>query len=228
MIDRDTLARWSRVPDGADRYLRPFVSRGPLKRGEAAIVGLNPATAIRSTDIPFEQYLHLLLNLDAFTTFYRELRVRRKKRASSPTRTGLNGMAKWLSVLGWQCIVDTNVSPYPTESKEALEKVPAKWQSRWVFKEVVRTFAPRLIVLHGEDALDDFVSGVALGLRSRARGRTFWRLVDESPRLGQITWAGGESCDVFVCRHLRFFGHQGGDRFSALGEALRIVQPPPA
>jgi hypothetical protein len=224
MIDRDTLAGWSRVPDGADRYLRPFVCRGTMKRGEAAIVGLNPATAIRFADIPFEQYLDLLVNLDAFTTFYRELRVKRKKRATSPTRTGLNGMAKWLSVLGWQCIVDTNVSPYPTESKEDLEKVPAQWQSRWVFKEVVRTFAPRLIVLHGEDALDDFVSGVAPDLRSRARG-PFSRLVDDSPRLGQITWAGGESCDVFVCRHLRFFGHHGGDRFSALGEALRFVQP---
>lgn len=220
MIDQATLASWTRTPEGADRYLRPFVCRGTLERGGAAIVGLNPATAIGPADIPFEEYIDLLLDLDAFTAFYRELRVKRGKRASSPTRTGLNGMANWLSALGRKCIVDTNVSPYPTGSKEELDQVPTGWQSRWVFQDLVRTLAPRLLVLHGEDALKDFISGVAPHLAPRA-GMPFSQLVDQSPRLGQITWAGGEVCEVFVCPHLRFFGHHGGARFSALSEALQ-------
>lgn len=220
MIDMATLATWARTPEGADRYLRPFICRGALEQGGAAVVGLNPATAIGSKDIGFNQYLDLLLDLDAFTAFYRELRVKRGKRPSSPTRTGLNGMASWLSSLGWNCIVDTNVSPYPTASGEELNRVPSRLQSRWIFKELVSTLAPRLLILHGEDALNDFISSVAPDLAPRA-GTQFAQLVDESPRLGQTTWAGGEVCDVFVCRHLRFFGHHGGARYSALRDALR-------
>ncbi|MBA3497095.1 MAG: hypothetical protein H0T86_08325 [Gemmatimonadales bacterium] len=215
MIDRAELVRWSQIPEAADRYLRPFVCRGALARGGAAIVGTNPATAITPDGVGFDEYMDLLLNLEEFTKFYRHLRIKRGKRATSPTRTGLNGMAKWLSTLGWNCVLDTNVSPYPTASKEDLDLVPPKWQSRWVVVEVVHAVKPRLLILHGEEALKHFAQTLAPQLMVRAQ-LPFTQLVEQFPRLGGITWEGGEVCEVFVCPHLRFFGHNGGARFLPL------------
>ena len=218
MIDRQTLAKWARPPEGADRYLRPFVCRGELQRGEAAIVGPNPATEIGPHDVRFSEYLDLLVDLERFTEFYHCLRVGRGKRASSPTRTGIDGMANWLASLGWECILDTNVSPYPTASGEDMAKVPDKLQSRWVFEEVVQTLRPSLIILHGEGALRGFTSDVAPGLAPREP--RYSALVERSPYLGQCAWAGRATCEVYVCPHLRFFEHRGGARFSALKSVL--------
>lgn len=220
MIDRNTLATWSRAPDGAERYLRPFICRGPLQLGGAAIVGLNPATPIGPADIEFSRYLDLLLDLTSFTAFYEELRVRRGKRRSSPTRTGLNGIARWLSELGCSSIVDTNVSPFPTGSKEDLSRIPPEWQSRWVFEALMRAITPRLVILHGEDALNDFTTSIAPHLTPTA-GLSFLALVNSSPQLGQVAWSGGDVVDVFVCPHLRFFGHHGGPRYASLSNALQ-------
>lgn len=222
MLEIGMIKEWARSPNGSDRYLRPFVARGPLQRRSAAVVGLNPATAIGPTDIPFADYVDLLLDLDAFNEFYRGLRVGRGKRATSPTRTGLKGVAAWLAQLGWQSVVETNISPYPTENSEQLRKTPGHLQSRAIFREVMNSLAPRIIILHGEEALAEFTSYVAPELAPPA-GTAFLSLTEQSAHLGQMEWPSGEACDVFVCRHLRFFGHTGGVRFAALENALNHV-----
>jgi hypothetical protein len=219
MIERSTLARWAQIPDGADRYLRPLVARGPLDRGGAAIVGVNPATAIGPADVGFEQYLDLLLDLDAFTAFYRALRIKRGKRPTSPTRLGLNGMAGWLSSMGWHNVLDTNVSPYPTGSAEELGTQPAHHQARHVLAEVMSATTPAVVVVHGTDALSAFVTTLAPSLAARTDGQ-FSDLVTQRPHFGRLSWHDGSTCEVFVCPHLRFFGRSGGERFAALHQAL--------
>lgn len=134
MIERDLLTTWSQMPRGADRYLRPFVCRGKLEPNGAAIVGLNPATLIGRADIEFPRYLELLLEVDAFTAFYQELGRKRNEPPSSRTRSGINRIARLLSEMGWTSVLDRNVSPYPTASKDELDEVPEAWQSRWIFR----------------------------------------------------------------------------------------------
>lgn len=221
MIDRETIRAWAEPPPGADRYLRPFVARGPLQRRGAAVIGLNPATEIRPADVPMDKYLDLLLDIDAFTMFYQDLRVRRGKSKTSPTRIGLNGMAKWLVQHGWRSVVETNISPYPTAKAEELDRVPAQLQSRHIFLQLIHALAPSVVILHGEDALSEFTSKIAPALVRSSVG--FSDLVDKHPQLGRYAWEGTENCDVFVCRHLRFFGHNGGRRFAALERALATL-----
>lgn len=219
MIQRAMIEKWSRAPEGSDRYLRPLIARGPLLRRGAVVVGLNPATEIGPKDIPFDEYVDLLLDLDRFTNFYRDLRIKRRKKPTSPTRTGLNGIAEWLSKLGWKSVIDTNISPYPTASGEELKLVPLHLQSRDIFHEILNSLAPRLIILHGKEALKEFTTRIAPELTPPVDA-TFSSLVANSPHLGQINWQHGEVCDVFVCSHLRFFSNTRGIRFAALKMAL--------
>lgn len=186
-------------------------------------MGLNPATDIRPGDIPIDRYVDLLLDIEAFTIFYESLRNRRGKTKASPTRTGLNGMARWLAQRGWHSVVETNVSPYPTGRGEELERVSNPMQSRHIFYELMRVLAPKVVILHGEDALSEFTSKLGPSLNSRTD--SFSDLVKKSPYLGQVTWERGEQCEVFVCPHLRFFGHKGGRRFGPLEEALSTTHP---
>ena len=186
-------------------------------------MGLNPATEILPEDIPIDEYVDLLLDLEAFTVFYKNLRNRRGKSTTSPTRIGLNGMAGWLAQRGWNSVVETNVSPYPTRRGEELERVSTPMQSRHIFYQLMRVLAPRLVILHGKDALSEFTSKLRPSLIPRTA--SFTTLVNESPYLGHVTWECGEQCDVFVCPHLRFFGHKGGQRFAPLEQALDTARP---
>ena len=186
-------------------------------------MGLNPATPIGPLDVDLDRYVELLLDLEAFTPVYRQLRIRRGKRPTSPTRTGLDGMAKWLSEHGWQSVVETNISPYPTERGEDLKRLSPALQSRHIFHELIQLLAPRVLVLHGEDSLSEFITSVAPQLGRGSRG--FAALVNEFPHLGQYRWQTGEVADIFVCPHLRFFGHSGGTRFSSLKRALTAHFP---
>lgn len=224
MTDRSTLARWSRAA-GADLYLRPLVARGALTSGGAVVVGLNPATAIGPNDVSFDAYLDLLQDMEAFTDFYRELRIKRGKRPISPTRRGLDGMARWLSSSGFPSVVETNVSPYPTEKGEELDDVPRSLQARYVLPELLAALAPRVVLLHGESALAAVASmPIFAGLNLHPR-QSFTVLVTHRPHLGHIRRQDGTLCDVFVCPHLRFFGHEGGTRFAALRNSLREQFP---
>ena len=214
------LARWSRV-DGADRYLRPFVARGPLTRGGAVVIGLNPATSIGPEDVDFEAYLDLLLDMERFSTFYQELRVRRGKPSTSRTRMGLAGVAGRLATIGFPSVVETNVSPYPTEKGEELKGLPLVLQARHVLPELLVVLKPRLMLLHGEDALKGVEAMMLDAELSHPRDRSFTDTVTHRPCIGQVTWDDGSACRVYVCPHLRFFGHKGGKRFAALDARLR-------
>lgn len=220
MIELSLLARWSDSPVPGGRYLRPLVCRGSIKGGGAAIVGVNPATAIGPTDIAFEKYLNLLLDASKFEEFYQDLRVKRGKSPTSRTRMGLRGLACWLMQLGHDFVAETNVAPYPTCSSEALYAVPLEHQSRWVFREVVHKLSPRLLVLHGEDALQEFTSSTAPHLQPKP-GTKFTDLI-KSPRLGEVIWPNGMRCEIYVCSHLRYFGKAGGQRFVPLKQALGV------
>lgn len=217
IVDTSFITQLITPPAGTGRYLRPLVARGPLIKHGAAIVGLNPATAIGPSDIDANEYARLLLSFNDFERFYQSLRKDRGKKPTSPTRTGLNGMAKLLEDKGWKSIVDTNISPYPTEKGEELLRLPASVQSRDVFHTVIRRLAPRLIILHGNEALKEFTSSIAHNLSSNT---PFSSLVKDSPILGSIEWGANESCTVLVCPHLRFFGRHGGVKFQHILSAI--------
>lgn len=225
MIDLSMLSRWSESPEQGGRYLRPLVCRGQARRKGAFIIGINPATEIGPADICFEEYLPLLLDLEAFASFYGDLRVKRQKPRESPTRTGINGIAKWLGSLGWDFVADTNVSPYPTTSAEELINIPLDLQSRWVFWEVLSVLSPALAVLHGKDSLHGFAA-IVPEMKQYTKIR-FSELV-RSPHLRKAVLPNGEATEVYVCPHLRFFGNAGGKKFVCLKRALTTGSCPDA
>lgn len=218
MIGRATLARWARAHESPERYLRPFVARGPLAKQQAVVVGLNPATIIRPDDVAPETYVDLLLDMEQFSVFYQRLRRLRGKPAVSRTRQGLDNIATWLQSLRFTSVVETNVSPYPTEKGQQLDHVHRDMQARHVLPDLLKQLAPRLLLLHGEDACSA-IRKMPIGT-DLVMGRTFTDTVTRQPQLGQVTWSDGSQGDVFACPHLRFFGRSGGKRFAPLKARL--------
>ncbi|MEN4919698.1 hypothetical protein ABE485_13560 [Achromobacter spanius] len=220
LIDKETLKRWCTPPTKADPYLRPFVVRGPLSTGGAAIVGVNPATPIFEDDgIAIEDYAQSILNLDQFLPLYQDVRRRSgKTRLSSPTRTGLDGASSWLASLGHTTVLDTNTSPYPTSSEKEWRRLPESHKALHVFREVLELFRPSLILLHGKPSYEAFIGEFAPHLR---RTGNFTSVVRDHANLGIVPWEFGGYADVYVCSHLRFFGKEGlGKRFHPLRKAV--------
>ena len=81
---------------------------------------------------------------------------------------GLQGMARWLMQLGHGFVAETNVSPYPTCSSDELYTVPDEYQSRWVVRELLYALSPRLLILHGDDAMQEFTASLAPHLKPTA------------------------------------------------------------
>lgn len=218
MITREKLRSWCQPVNEGAPYLRPFVCRGPLQRGGALVVGINPATQIGSRhSVSFDEYVDSLTDLNRFLAIYDKVRKLDGKCERSATRLGLDEASLWLSNQGFGTVLDTNISPYPTESVKVWKKLSKKEQATWVFPEVVSHFSPSFVLLHGENSYEKFTSCFAPKLK---RPDKFNILVAE-PRLGIVHWSHGGTAEVYVCKHLRFFkGNEGGKYFAPLRVAL--------
>ncbi|MEC5405798.1 hypothetical protein VOM14_09515 [Paraburkholderia sp. MPAMCS5] len=218
MFTNEALIRLCTPTNVDGPYLRPFVCRGPLSTGGAMIVGVNPATPITAEDgIQFDDYASSLLNIENFLPIYDAVRTARGKPRRSNTRIGLDTASAWLTAHGFSPVVDSNISPRPTESETAWAKLSKTDQSMWVFDEVVKAFRPSLVLLHGKRSYEVFTERYAPELRS---GQPFNELVKQ-PRLGTVNWRFGGTADAYVCKHIRFFrGDGGGKYFQPLRQAL--------
>ncbi|MCG3577525.1 hypothetical protein, partial [Ralstonia solanacearum] len=204
------------TPDGP--YLRPFVCRGPMMTGGALIVGVNPATPISASDgVAFDDYVSSLSDFERFLAIYDGIRAKHGKAGRTRTRNGLDAASCWLSALGFSPVIDTNISPYPTRDLRQWKRLPATNQALWVFEQVVKIFQPSLILLHGQNAYTQFSTRFAPEF---ARNGPFDEIVKQ-PRLGSVCWSFGGTAEAYVCKHLRFFGRNGGgQRFAPLRDAL--------
>jgi hypothetical protein len=219
MLNYETMKRWCTPVRESSPFLRPFVARGQLSPGGAMIVGVNPATPIGTTDgIGLDEHIQSLYSIEGFLPLYSRVRAQRGKAQPSPTREGLDGASKWLATRGFQTVLDTNISPYPTKDEEQWQRLSSTEKALWVFPEVVATFKPKLVVLHGKSSYEYFVDLYAPALRQEGR---FLDTIKERPHLGRVCWPNGDGADVYVCRHLRYFGNgDGGKTFAPLRQAL--------
>lgn len=192
--------------------------RGPMTTGGALIVGVNPATPISARDgVAFDDYVSSLSDFERFLAIYDGIRTKRGKTRRSPTRDGLDAASCWLSARGFSPVIDTNISPYPTKDLRQWKRLAASDQALWVFEEIVKAFQPSLILVHGKNAYTGFSARFAPEF---ARTGPFDELVTQ-PRLGNVRWSFGGSAEAYVCKHLRFFGKNGGgQRFAPLRDAL--------
>jgi hypothetical protein len=220
MFTNEALIRLCTPTNIDGPYLRPFVCRGPLSTGGAMIVGVNPATPITAKHgIQFDEYVSSLLSIEDFLPIYDAARAASGKPRRSYTRNGLDTASAWLMAHGLTPIVDTNISPYPTESEMEWRKLSKTQQSLWVFEEVVKAFRPSLVLLHGNRSYEGFTKRFAPDLYS---GQPFGELVKQ-PKLGTVKWPFGGTADAYVCKHIRFFrGEGGGKYFQPLRQALHF------
>lgn len=217
MIDRNTLTRWCTPIHVGGPYLRPLVIRGPHAQGGAFIVGVNPATPIFESDgVSFCEYADSLLSTEAFLSMYCRIRIAQGKPATSRTRAGLDGAAQWLQSLGFNTVLDTNISPYPTRSEAEWKRLSNEEKELHVFPEIVQMFRPSVVLLHGRVAYRKFTSLYAPGLKKNC---LFTEI--DNPYLGTVDWDGGGKAEVFVCGHLKSFGRgDGGEKFAPLRTSL--------
>ena len=66
---------------------------------------------------------------------------------------------------GFQTVLDTNISPYPTSKESEWRQLSATEKALWVFPEVVARFRPALVLLHGNSAYEQFTDLYAPALR---------------------------------------------------------------
>ena len=226
-MDIETLKKLCRPVARGEPLLRPFVCRGPLARGGAFMVGVNPATTIIEADAGgFDQYVASITDLDRFLRVYDRTRVREGKGGRSPTRNGLDTASAWLKARGFRTVLDTNISPYPTASVDAWRRLAPAQKAFHVFQEVITHLQPSFVLLHGSDAYKEFTTTLALHLLRR--GHKFSEVISH-PRLGVLTWPDGTTANVYVCKHLRFFkGHEGGKYFAPLRASLKNRPRPTA
>jgi hypothetical protein len=224
MLDYAIMKRWCTPLNEGSPFLRPFVVRGQLAQGGAMIVGANPATPIGITDdVELDEHIQSLYSVDGFLPLYSRVRALRGKTRPSPTRVGLDAASKWLLARGFQTVLDTNISPYPTKDEEQWKRLSDAEKALWVFPEVVSAFRPTLVVLHGKSAYEHFVELYAPALRQE---RKFSDTTKELPHIGRVRWPNGDGAEVYVCRHLRYFGtRDGGKTFAPYGRHWHNQQP---
>ena len=227
MLNKRTLERWCMPATETGPFLRPFVARGPLTPGGAIIVGVNPATSIGAADgVAFDDYTASLTAIERFLPIYNRVRAQRGKTRPSKTRIGLDAASKWLADFGFETVLDTNISPYPTSKESEWRRLSEKERAFWVFGEIVESFRPALVLLHGRSAYERFIETYAPDLRQSG---LFSEIVDRQPYLGRVTWRHGGSAQVFISRHIRFFGKvDGGKGFARLRQELVKSAPQPA
>ncbi len=101
------------IQDLGGVWSRPFVTAGDPCKIDGAIIGLNPATPIATTEIPGNEFYRLIKDRPNFERFYTEVRQRAGKTGKSPTRKRLGIIINELSSLDF---TETNVNSFGVSS----------------------------------------------------------------------------------------------------------------
>lgn len=223
--------------EGSDIYFRPLVCKGNLDQIGIFIVGINPATSIK-TNVPIDEYLEMLTNYQKFDDYYVGLRREAGKRSDhSRTRLGTNSLVRKLTdtpIIKSQniAIAETNIIPFPTKNiKElkALEKEnPALIkEARTRFLDLLEMAKPRLIIVHSKTAFDELVELISeqYGLDEDIQKLKDSKIeaLESISDLLSIPYSKSRKCNLMVCRHLMYFGTVGNSYTAFLMNVENII-----
>lgn len=239
MLSSDALAEWSRPPLPDQPYLRPLVCAGDWQRIAVCVAGINPATRIHPTDIGLAEYVRLLLDYSAFQRFYQDLRRDRGESTRSKTRPWIERLSTYVRSKYGHSVAETNVLPLPAKDVKDLYAQPlqAIERAREVFLQLLAAIRPQLILLHGADALREFLLSMRqAGMKHRFPHGNLEKgtLSGKEPLVPYLTLtfsdqgATDHGAQVLVSRHLRMyqFESQAFDTLEArVGRVLEAPNP---
>jgi hypothetical protein len=217
------MMQWCAPAAGDGTYFRPFLCREDSGKIDPAkvrifLAGVNPATVFTVKDFPDTgEYVKTLSDYDAFMKIYNERRIKSGDDKLSRTRTGIESFRDRVLKNEHTIVFETDVNAYPTPHQEDLEKLRKSSPSvfdrgRQVFIEVFNFIKPQMLILYGEEAVRSFLEGAEKNGLLKEGAPKQYRIQDlEDRREPAFTavFAGGESCAVFACRHLVYYGKEG-------------------
>jgi hypothetical protein len=214
---------WCLLAEDKKAYYRPFLCRGDPLKAKIALAGINPASSFTPDRISQEDYINLFPDYQKYMGKYMELRGNKE----SETRKGINklilslesAIKKTLGISnGKDLILETDVITYPTGDTVQLKDLPdeIKRHGQKIFFDVFQNIQPRLLILHGKDALEWFLDSRGpekkfeieykeiikpQSLKIRNSVKDLEKLCRP---LFTVHFVRGNNCDAFFCRHLRF------------------------
>lgn len=222
MLSSNKLKEFCGPYKGCDTYFRPLVCKGDIRKIGIFIVGINPATPIKTNVLP-DEYNKMLTDYQKFDEYYVSLRKELgKKRKYSPTRLGIDSLVQRLAEIPLIkskkiAIAETNVVPYPTKDYselKALEKENPEliMKAKSIFLKLLDSIRPKIIIIHSKTAFDEFMESVkqsydiSYGLNYKSKSI---EALETSAELLTIPYSSDERGTVLACRHLMYFGKDG-------------------
>lgn len=229
MTSIDALEKMCEPTDGDITYFRPYVCKGSTGKHGIFVVGINPATAILSTQVTIDQYVSSLNNPGLFDEIYSGERTKTSVNSSSRTRLGINSFVKWLGQYTEMSILETNVNAYPAPNYRSLKSKSEaiKRKGYEIFRTVIMEYEPRILIFHSVKAIRAFNNVLEVcGLSTSQQVNTskdIGSLEKESP-LYDFCYKSGKEATVMACRHLRLYGYEGNSYNKFKTEILRVLE----
>jgi hypothetical protein len=214
MIEISTLKKMCTAPDKTKAYYRPLICKGELSKANIFFVGINPATPVSEKDLEIDDYVSLILDYNKFISFYRQSRINKGKKEFSRTRVGINSFMKWLSSKTESSVIETEAIPYPTENLKMLWKEPSYIINRGkdIFYEVLMTFTPSLIIMHGKETVIQVIEIlIAKGILMELSINLEQSIEEMESRVPLISfkYPNGKKGTIVACRHFMYYGTTG-------------------
>lgn len=198
--------------DGSDVYFRPFISKGNPQDSKIFLVGVNPATPIKTKEIDLESYTNLLMDYQLFHERYLDLRG---TAGVSRTRMGILEFVRWISSYTNTPVLETNVITYPTKSIKELKRFNKENPKGYnkatnIFVSLLKEIEPSIIILHGANTVRQFNLSVGeSGMLLESMPSKPIRYLENKGVTVNISYPSGKEGKVFACRHLMYHGKVG-------------------
>jgi len=204
--------------DPQDVFYRPFIPR-PINEAsfDIYLMGINPATPISVQQYSLDYYVRALVCPIKYKKMYSDIRGGNGK--SSRTRIGIASFSEELRTRTGLNVLETNVIPYPTRSLKELrcyerEHPNVIHQAESLFYELLLIDQPKVLIVYSKASLLYLLN--ILEARNLLKFNDDLRVLIKKPirvlekeSTLQFVYPTGEEAEIFICRHLMYYGHHG-------------------
>ena len=206
-------------------YLRPYISRRNPYNARVFLVGINPATPITPKQLNIDEYIGLLKNYEKFMEFYSKSRESLNKSKISRTRMGINSLVNWIEQEFNTGVIETDIFTYPTKNVKELNNIDKNILNKSIekFCEVLLEFQPKIVILYGSLALNEFKKLVI----SKNKEIKYYseeekiECIEEKCPYAKLN-IGTKNVNIIACRHLMYYGNNGNS-FKKLRENIKKI-----
>ena len=206
-------------------YLRPYISKRNPYDSKVFLVGINPAIPITPIQLNIDEYIELLKNYEKFMEFYSKSRESQNKSKISRTRMGINSLVNWIEQEFNTGVIETDIFTYPTRNIKELNNIDKNILNKSIekFWEVLLEFQPKIVILYGSLALNEFKKLVI----SKNKEIKYYseedkiEYIEEKCPYAKLN-IGTKNVNIIACRHLMYYGNNGNS-FKKLRENIKMI-----